>query len=288
MPDSTQKRAVLIAGPTASGKSALALRIARERHGVIINADSMQVYQELRILTARPSADDEAQAPHKLYGHVSGTIDYSVGKWLKDAKAEIETCWASGQLPIITGGTGLYFKVLEEGLAEIPPIPAAIKTYWCEAQGDLHTRLLKRDPAMAARLNPADRQRITRALEVHDATAKSLLWWQEQGHAAALLKNVDAERLYMNVDRQELYARAGRRFDLMVQNGALDEVRNLPVLPPSQPIMKAIGVPELMAHQAGVMSLAEATEKAKTSTRNFIKRQLTWSRGQMTGWTEVH
>jgi tRNA dimethylallyltransferase len=280
MPDSTQKTAVLIAGPTASGKSALALRLAGDRNGVIINADAMQVYRELRILTARPTSEEEGQVPHKLYGHVKGAADYSVGHWLKQARREIEACWSNDQLPVITGGTGLYFKALEDGIADIPPIPADIKAYWRQADGDLHARLVKRDPAMAARLNPADRQRITRALEVHDATAKSLLWWQAQGQAAAPLKHVQVERTIVDVDRDALHSRAEQRFDHMMQSGALDEVRSLPILPPAQPIMKAIGVPELMAHMAGVMTLDQATEKAKTSTRNYIKRQLTWWRGQ--------
>ena len=280
MPDSNKKTVVLIAGPTASGKSALAMQIARERNGIVINADSMQVYRELRILTARPTREDEAKVPHKLYGHIAGASDYSVGHWLKDARCEIEACWSKGQLPVITGGTGLYFKALEDGIADIPPIPANIKAYWRQAEGDLHARLMKRDPPMASRLNPADRQRITRALEVHDATAKSLLWWQEQGQTEAPLKHATAERIFVDVDRDELYARAEQRFDLMLQNGALDEVRNLPILPPSQPIMKAIGVPDLMAHMAGVLTLEQATDKAKTSTRNYIKRQLTWWRGQ--------
>jgi tRNA dimethylallyltransferase len=284
MNQSHRKSAVLIAGPTASGKSALALKLAAERGGVVINADSMQVYRELRIVTARPSVDDEALALHRLYGHVSGERDYSVGNWLVDARVAIAECWQTGQVPIITGGTGLYFKALEEGLAEVPAIPADIKAHWRQAEGDLHPRLARLDPAMAARLNPADRQRIVRALEVFDSTGKSLLWWQEQGQAAALLKDVLVERIHVDLPREELHSRAAWRFDQMLAAGALEEVRALPVLPPSQPIMKAIGVPELMAHLAGVMSLEEAREKAIASTRQYIKRQSTWWRGQMKSW----
>ncbi len=278
------KRAVLIAGPTASGKSALAMTVAAARDSVIINADSMQVYRELRLITARPSNKDEEAWSHRLYGHVDGADDYSVGRWVADARMAINDAWSKGQLPVITGGTGLYFKALEEGLAEVPPIPADIKAYWRQAEGDLHPRLAKRDPEMAKRLNPADRQRIVRALEVHDATAKSLLWWQEQGSSSAVLKDAEVERSYVSLPREELHLRAARRFDLMLKEGALDEVRSLPVLPPSKPVMKAIGVPELMAHIAGVMTLDEAKEKAVASTRQYIKRQETWWRGQMKGW----
>jgi tRNA dimethylallyltransferase len=209
-----------------------------------------------------------------------------VGRWVKDVRLAIDDCWTLGQLPIICGGTGLYFKALEDGLADVPAIPADIKAYWRAAEGDLHARLAKRDPIMAARLNPADRQRITRALEVHDATAKSLLWWQEQGQANAILSDVAAEKVFVDVARDELYQRAELRFDLMLEQGVLDEVRALPVLPPSQPIMKAIGVPELMAHIAGVVSLEVAKLNAKTATRNYIKRQITWFRGQMKGWDQ--
>lgn len=284
MRESDQKVAVLIAGPTASGKSALALKIAAERNGVIINADSMQVYRELRIVTARPSAEDESAAPHRLYGCVSGVQDYSTGQWMRDAKVEIEACWAQGMTPIIVGGTGLYFMALTDGIAEIPAIPSEIKAYWREAEGDLHARLEKRDAAMAAKLAPADRQRIIRALEVHDATGKSLLWWQEQGRTQGAFGGAQVERNFVDVPRGELYARAERRFDLMLEQGALEEVRELPVMDPKKPIMKAIGVPELMAHLAGVMTLEDAREKAKTATRQYIKRQLTWWRGQMEAW----
>ncbi len=285
--ESHRKSIVLIAGPTASGKSALALKLAAERNGVIINADSMQVYRELRIVTARPSVADEATVPHRLYGHVSGAQDYSTGQWMRDAHSEIHACWNEGKLPVLTGGTGLYFKALEEGLAEIPPIPPDIKAYWRAAEGDLLPRLVKRDPVMAKRLNAADRQRIVRALEVHDATGKSLLWWQEQGQKAAILQDGDVERIYVDVPREELHARAALRFDQMLAQGALEEVRALPVLDPKRPIMKAIGVPELMAHLAGVITLEAAREKAVAATRQYLKRQSTWWRGQMTGWRAV-
>jgi tRNA dimethylallyltransferase len=288
MNESNPKSVVLIAGPTASGKSARALTLAKERNGVIINADSMQVYKELRVITARPSIEDEQLAPHQIYGYVSGATDYSTGNWLADARKALDACWLNGQLPIVTGGTGLYFKAIEEGLAEVPPIPPDIKAYWREAEGDLHVRLLKRDPAIAKRLNPADQQRIRRALEVHDATGKSLLWWQEKGTAEAALKDVTVERIFIDPPREDLHTRAALRFDHMLEQGALEEVRNLPMLDPRKPIMKAIGVPELQAHLAGVLTLPEAREKAVAATRQYIKRQSTWWRGQMQGWEQAN
>jgi tRNA dimethylallyltransferase len=283
-PKSPFKSAVLIAGPTASGKSALAITLARERDGVIINADSMQVYKELRILSARPSADEEGQAPHRMYGHVAGAEDYSVGRWLADAKLEIEACLAIGRLPIIVGGTGLYFMALQGGLAEIPPIPDEVRAKWRSFNGDLHERLQRVDPVGAAKLNPADRQRIIRALEVFEATGETLSHWQGQAQSKGFLNQFNVERLFVNVPREELYARAERRFELMLEQGAIEEVAALPDLPPAQPMMKAIGVPELLAHVRGEISRDEAVVFAKTATRQYIKRQLTWWRGQMKGW----
>ena len=282
-----QKSALLIAGPTASGKSALAMRLAMERNGIIINADSMQVYRELRILTARPTVEEEAAAPHRLYGHASGVLDYSVARWRDEAVAEIEACWGQQRLPILCGGTGLYFRALEEGLAAVPPIAPGVRQHWREFKGDLHKELAKRDPAMAQRLRPTDRQRITRALEVVESTGKSLLDWQEQQESDGLFGGVSVERLYVQVDRDELYIRADKRFDAMVEKGALEEVRRLPSLPPEQPIMKAIGVPELSAHLRGECSLGEAVVRAKLATRRYIKRQLTWWRPRLDRWTVV-
>jgi tRNA dimethylallyltransferase len=280
----TQNAAVLIAGPTASGKSALALKIARERNGVIINADSMQVYRELRILSARPTAEEESEAPHRLYGHVSGAEDYSVGRWLADAKLEMQACWAIGRVPIVVGGTGLYFMALQGGLAEVPSVPVEVREKWRGFRGDLHVELQKRDPTAAAKLNPADKQRVIRALEVMDATGKSLAVWQDEAKADAFLNHINVERLFVDVAREELYARAERRFDGMMEQGALDEVRALPNLPADQPMMKAIGVPELLAHRRGETTIDAATTLAKTATRQYIKRQLTWWRGQMANW----
>jgi tRNA dimethylallyltransferase len=281
------KSALLIAGPTASGKSALAIIEARKRGGVIINADSMQVYRDLRILSARPSAEEEAQAPHRLYGQVSGGDDYSVARWLADAKVEMLRCWDEGALPIICGGTGLYFRALEMGLAETPLIDAEVREKWRSFAGDLHTELSKRDPEAAKRLNPADRQRIIRALEVVESTGRTLAQWQADAAASNFLNQINVERVYVNVPREALYARAERRFDVMMQQGALDEVKALPAFNAAQPIMKAIGVPELLAHVRGEISIEQAVIDGKTATRQYIKRQLTWWRGQMRHWHDA-
>lgn len=283
-----EKRAVLIAGPTASGKSALALALAKERGGVIINADAMQVYRDLSILTARPSAEDEALVPHRLYGHVPAAEAYSVARFIVDVAREMDAAWTSGLVPVVTGGTGLYFKAMEQGLADIPLIPPDITRKWREAQGDLHAELEKRDKGAASRLNPNDRQRIIRALEVFEATGKSLDHWQRIAQSEAVLAGVQCERILLNPGRQALYDRADRRFAQMVKEGAVHEARSLLALglDRSLPAMKAIGVKELGAHLAGALSLDDAIVKGQTATRHYIKRQLTWWRHQMPGWEE--
>jgi tRNA dimethylallyltransferase len=287
MSTTPQKRALLIAGPTASGKSALALDLARKWNGVIINADALQVYQPLRILSARPTAEEEASVPHRLYGHVGPAAQFSVGRWLKEASLEIEATWERGLYPIITGGTGLYFRALEKGLAPVPEIPAEVRSRWRSFEGNLHAELWKRDPEMAARLLATDRQRLIRALEVIEATGRSLLDWQKDGQSLAPLAGVEVERIFMDVPRDELYARADLRFEQMLRAGALDEVRPLIGLDPALPMMRAIGVPELVSHLKGEITLEDATVRAKTGTRNYIKRQLTWWRGQMAHWRET-
>ena len=284
----SEKRAVLIAGPTASGKSALAIALAHERNGVIINADAMQVYRELRILTARPSDEDEAQVPHRLYGHVAGASAYSVARWLADAAAEIEAVWRSGRVPVIVGGTGLYFKALEQGLADIPLIPPDITAKWRLARGDLHAELAKRDQGAAARLNPNDRQRIIRALEVFEGTGKPLDYWQRAAQSAAVLAGVEIERIFLNPERRTLHARANERFARMVKEGGIEEVKALLALGLDEklPVMKAIGVKQLAAWLSGWRGLDEAIAAGQTATRHYIKRQLTWWRHQMPGWEE--
>jgi len=284
MTTSPSKRALLIAGPTASGKSALALKLARERGGVIINADAMQVYGELRILTARPTPEEEAAVPHRLYGHVSGRENYSVANWLTEARREIEIAWGRGLLPIVTGGTGLYFRALERGLADIPSIDAEVREKWRSFEGDLHASLSRVDPEASARLEPNDRQRLIRALEVIEATGHPLSHWQAMAQQGAVLADVSVEHIFVNVLRAELYARAEARLDSMIAAGALEEVRPLLDYDPALPMMKAIGVPELAAHLRGEIKLGEAIARAKTATRHYIKRQLTWWRGQMVNW----
>jgi tRNA dimethylallyltransferase len=279
-----QKRALLIAGPTASGKSALALQRVAEQGGIIINADALQVYRDLRILSARPSPEDEALAPHRLYGHVAAEQPYSVAAWAAEARREMEAAWSQRLLPIVTGGTGLYFRALEQGLAPVPPIPEEVRSRWRSFTGDLHAALQSRDPAMATRLQPADRQRLTRALEVIDATGRSLLDWQREGQDQAPLEGVETERIFLDVPRAELHARAESRFDAMMTEGALEEARAVMHRDPMLPMMKAIGVPELVRHLKGEISRDEAVEQAKAATRQFIKRQGTWWRGQMKAW----
>ncbi len=284
MPLTKNKSVLLIAGPTASGKSAVAIAQAQARGGVIINADSMQVYRELRILTARPSVEEEQRVPHRLFGHIGGAEAYSTAAWLAEAEIEIQKGWANGQLPIICGGTGLYFTALEQGLAKLPTIDPEIREKWRNFQGDLHQELQQRHPESAARLNAADRQRIIRSLEVFESTGRPLIEWQKIAQQESVLRDCNVERIFMNVPREELYARAGCRFDTMIEQGAVEEIRALPNLDSAQPLMKAIGVPELLSHLKGELSLEDAKTKAKTATRNYIKRQMTWFRGQMKNW----
>lgn len=282
---------MLIAGPTASGKSALAITLAERLGGTVINADSMQVYRDLRIITARPSQDDEARVPHRLYGHVDAAENYSVGRWCADAGAALDDVRREGRLPILVGGTGLYFKALTQGLSVVPPTPAdvraAVRTR-CDTEGAtaLHAELACRDPATAAKLKPGDRMRITRALEVLEATGRSLADWHRDG-MPAMLDPDEALMFFLDVDRDELRRRIDARFDAMLAQGALDEVRRLAArnLDPMLPAMKAHGVPWLRRHLAGEITLSEAAEGGKADTRRYTKRQATWFRHQMPGWT---
>ena len=248
----------------------------------------MQVYRELRILTSRPSTTDEIDIPHRLYGCVSGASHYSVGHWLDAVSFEINDVWNSGQLPIIVGGTGLYFMALEKGLAKIPSIDPVIRDKWRKFQGDLHHQLATRHPESANHLDPADRQRLVRALEVYDGTGLPLVHWQKIAQEQSLLFGVNVERKYLNVSRSELYYRADQRFNLMMEQGALEEVRIFPKLDTQMPIMKAIGMPQLQAYYNGQLTLDEAVAAGKLATRQYIKRQSTWSRGQMKDWPVAH
>jgi tRNA dimethylallyltransferase len=278
---------ILIAGPTASGKSALALELAAKRGGVIVNADSMQVYRDLRIITARPSADDEKLLPHRLYGHVDAAENYSVGRWFGEAATVLKDALRNEQPAILVGGTGLYFSTLTRGIAAVPPIPADIRR---EVRGRLagegvtalHAELTVRDPITAARLKPGDRARISRALEVVLATGRSLSEW----HADNMPAGVDlagAAKVFLMPKRDELGARIDARFDAMMAAGALAEVRALAArdLDPNLPAMKAHGVPWLIRHLNGDITLAEAVAQAKRDTRRYTKRQATWFRYQL-------
>ncbi len=277
-------RALLIAGPTASGKSALAISAARATGGAVVNADSMQVYRDLRVITARPSESEEREVPHLLYGHVDAAENFSAGRWALDAERVLRELEAEKRLPIFTGGTGLYFRALTQGLSDMPQVPSSVReNVRASAEGvstpDLHARL---DPQMASRLRPSDRQRIIRALEVFEATGRSLAEWQ-QNPRAPILKPEETAAVFLSVERKELHARINARFDKMLDQGALDEVRALAArgLNPALPAMKAHGVPWLIRHLRGELSPEEAAEGGKGDTRKYAKRQETWFRHQM-------
>jgi tRNA dimethylallyltransferase len=286
-------RAVLIAGPTASGKSALALALAERMGGIVINTDSMQVYGDLKVITARPSAEDEARVPHLLYGHVDAAVNYSVGQYVADARAALAEARRRGLLPIFAGGTGLYFKALTRGLAAVPPVPAEVRTRvrarLAEAgAAALHADLARRDPAAAARLSPNDRTRVARALEVIEATGRSLLDWHAHGEPS-LIDPAQALRVFLAPDRAALYARIDARFAAMLEAGALEEARALAArkLDPLLPAMKAHGVPWLIRHLAGEITREEAARRGAQDTRHYAKRQFTWFRHQLADWPMI-
>jgi len=283
-------RAVLIAGPTASGKSALALAVAENLGGVIVNADSMQVYRDLRIITARPTADDEIRAPHELYGFVDAAENYSVGRWCRDVEETLREIGKQGRVPILVGGTGLYFKALTSGLAAVPPIPADIRAdvrgrLQQEGAPALHAELMRLDPATAQRVTANDRSRISRALEVVLATGRALSDWHREG-LPPLIDPARAVKVFITCERKELVRRIEVRFDAMIKSTALDEVRRLAErrLDPALPAMKAHGVPWLIRHLNGEISHEEAIAGAVMDTRRYAKRQLTWFRNQMNDW----
>ena len=286
----TTVSAVLIAGPTASGKSALALDLAERLGGVIVNADSMQVYRDLRIITARPTLEDEERVPHRLYGFVDAAEDYSVGRWCRDVEKSLKEIAGQGRVPIFAGGTGLYFKALTTGLAAVPPVPADIRAgVRTRLQSDgapaLHAELARLDPATAQRLMINDRSRIARALEVVLATGRSLSDWHKEGMPALLNPDM-AVKIFLTCERKELVHRIETRFAAMLHAGALEEVARLAArkLDPLLPAMKAHGVPWLMRHLNGELSIAEATAGAIMDTRRYTKRQVTWFRNQMKDW----
>lgn len=279
--------AILIAGPTASGKSALALKLAAETGGVIVNADSMQVYSLLDVLTARPQAEELSQAEHLLYGHVDPSEAYSTGRYMRSLQALQEKGAFAGRPAIFVGGTGLYFRALTQGLSTIPEVPTAIREKWRQAvieegAGALHRLLSERDPVAATAIHASDAQRIVRALEVEEASGKPISHWQKM--AGPPVVDVESARLYViEPDREELGERISRRFDMMLEQGAMAEARALAALDldPALPAMKAIGARELIAADRGDISLDAAVELAKTASRQYAKRQMTWFRNQL-------
>lgn len=289
------KNAILIAGPTASGKSALALDLAERNGGVIVNTDSMQVYSVLDVLTARPTAAELARVPHFLYGHVHPSTAYSTGAWLRDVMKLIDDGTLFERPVIFVGGTGLYFRALAEGISEMPDIPQSIRDRWryeLQEQGaaKLHRILLRRDSAAGMMLKPTDGQRIVRALEVLEASGRSILEWQA-ARGRPLIDRASTRFLVIEPDRAELVERTEARFDRMMEKGALDEVRQITDLglDPDLPAMKAIGVRELQAAMAGELSFPEAIERAKIATRQYAKRQATWFRHQLgPEWLRLH
>jgi tRNA dimethylallyltransferase len=278
---------VLIAGPTASGKSALALHLAEKIGGIVINTDSMQVYADLRVLTARPTRQEEAGLSHRLYGHVDAAVNYSAGSFVIDAQSALAEAGAQSRVPIFVGGTGLYFKALTRGLSAVPPIPAEVReAVRARLERDgveaLHAELARRDPVSAERLKPRDRTRVARALEVVEATGRALTDWHSEGQPP-LLAPGEFQALFLAPEREALYARIDARFDAMLKAGALEEVERLATrqLDPLLPAMKAHGVPPLLKYLKDEITLDEAAEIGRADTRHYAKRQFTWFRHQL-------
>lgn len=279
--------AILITGPTASGKSALAIRLAQRMNGVVINADSMQVYDTLRVLTARPSDEDTAVVPHHLYGHVEAGRHYSTGEWLRDVAPLVQQIRAAGRTPVFVGGTGLYFKALTGGLSDMPPVPEAVRQHFRarlaeEGAESLHRVLTQRDPPMAETLRTGDGQRIIRALEVLETTGRSIRAFQSES-GPVIIDPAQARKIVVLPERAVLHRRIDRRFETMLDLGAVEETQALLALGlnPGLPVMKAIGVPQIAAMLAGAMDRATVIETASAATRQYAKRQMTWFRNQL-------
>lgn len=286
-------KAILIAGATASGKSRLALALARRLGGAVINADSMQVYRELRVLTARPAVEDERLAPHLLYGHVSAGEAYSVARWLEELQGALAAARSAGQIPIVVGGTGLFLTAATEGLADIPAVPRAVRARIREivaAEGApaVFEMLARRDPVMADRLNPGDAQRVARALEVVEGTGRSLAEWQARG-AAPVVPLDAAHAFVLTIERKTLYARIDARFEAMVAAGGQDEAHRFAGygFDPSLPAQKALGLRQLIDAAKGRLELADAIAQAQIQSRHYAKRQLTWFRNKMISWNTI-
>jgi len=283
--------AVLIAGPTAGGKSAAALALAEHIGGTIVNADSMQVYAELSVLTARPSAADEARVPHLLYGHVSAYERYSVGSYQDDAAAALAEARQAGRVPIFTGGTGLYFDVLTKGLSPIPPVPPEVREatrrrFETMGRDAFYAEIERRDPAIAMKLRISDTQRLLRAVDVLEATGRPLSQWQTMS-GRPLLSGPSVARFVLAPPRELLSERIGRRFRAMVEKGALEEARALEGLAPDLPAARALGLPQLRRYLLGEATLEEAITAAQLATNQYVKRQLTWFRNRMSDWRWV-
>lgn len=279
--------AILITGPTASGKSALALDWAKKTGGVVVNADSMQVYDTLRMLTARPSEAEMDGIPHLLYGHVPASKAHSTGAWLREIAALLDRLRPQGRVAVIVGGTGLYFRALLGGLSDMPSIPDDIRTALRarlaeDGPADLYNQLAAIDPVVAARIDPADGQRIVRALEVHAATGKPLSHFQGRS-GPSLIQPGRVRKFVVLPDRAVLAERIDRRFAGMLETGAVEEVEALLVqnLAGDLPAMRAIGVLEIAAHLRGEMTRQDVIDRASAATRQYAKRQMTWFRNQM-------
>ena len=275
---------ILLAGPTASGKTAAAIELASQVDATIINTDSMQVYDALRIISARPSQEEEAQANHQMFGHVPASQNYSVAAWLNDVKNVLGRELANQRKIIFAGGTGLYFNALVNGISPIPDVNEVLRRKWREIAAEtpdkLHEFLMEKDPQMAKRLEKGDTQRILRALEVFDETGKSLLFWQSQKGESLLPADCQVRKLVLMPERSVLHERINARFDRMIDDGGIDEVRRLQAmeLPKELPAMKAIGVPQICAFLNGDETIETAIEQAKAATRQYAKRQSTWFR----------
>ncbi|HRE20542.1 MAG TPA: tRNA (adenosine(37)-N6)-dimethylallyltransferase MiaA [Rhabdaerophilum sp.] len=282
--------ATLIAGPTASGKSALAMKLAGAMGGLVVNADSMQVYEGLRILSARPSVAEETTVPHRLYGFVPASEEFSVGRYIDALKPLVDTARAGGPPLVIVGGTGLYFRAMIEGLVLTPAIPDAVRAFWREqarAGADLHAELTQRDPARAAQLNPADTPRLLRAIELHAATGRTYSDWLAASSGKELLRDGEFRGIFLDPDRGALHEAIDRRFEAMIAAGALDEVRALLTsgIAPARNlgIMKAHGVPHLVDHLEGRLPLDEAIARGQADTRRYARRQAIFARKYLAG-----
>lgn len=281
-------KVALIAGPTASGKSALAIAVAERHRGTVINADSAQVYCDLRVLSARPSAEEEARVPHRLFGHVDGGEDYSAARWAAEARAAIDTTLAEGRLPVLVGGTGLYLRTLLDGIAPVPEIDPAIRAeVRALAVAEAHADLARLDPQAAGRLRASDTTRVARALEVVRSTGRPLAEWQA-AREGGIADRIHLAPLILLPDRAWLVERCDRRLEAMFAGGAIEEVAALLAredLSPDAPVRRAIGVPQIAAYLQGEIGREQALAESRLATRQYAKRQYTWFRNQPpAGW----